>query len=187
MVFESGWALLAYLAAIFGIITGIRGYYKRQAREARERAKLKADLKSKSKELANITFNSVKRNNQLNEIKNMLTSGDAAKKPSEITRISRETVRLIDSYLEDEGDWEKSEEYFNIIYDGLLEKLKSKYPGISKTDMKLCVYTKLNLSTKEIADLMNISVRSVEMARYRLRKRLGLPPGENIRDFVKDL
>ena len=53
--------------------------------------------------------------------------------------------------------------------------------------MKLCVYTKLNLSTKEIADLMNISVRSVEMARYRLRKRLGLPPGENIRDFVKDL
>ncbi len=183
----SGWALLAYLAAIFGIITGIRGYYKRQAREARERAKLKADLKSKSKELANITFNSVKRNNQLNEIKNMLTSGDAAKKPSEITRISRETVRLIDSYLEDEGDWEKSEEYFNIIYDGLLEKLKSKYPGISKTDMKLCVYTKLNLSTKEIADLMNISVRSVEMARYRLRKRLDLPPGENIRDFVKDL
>ena len=68
-----------------------------------------------------------------------------------------------------------------------MEKLKSRYPGISKTDMKLCVYTKLNLSTKEIADLMNISVRSVEMARYRLRKRLGLPPGENIRDFVKDL
>ena len=183
----SGWALLAYIAALFVIISGIRGYYKRQTREARERAKLKAELKSKSKELANITFNSVKRNNQLNEIKNMLTSGDAARKPSEIARVSRETVRLIDSYLEDESDWEKSEEYFNIIYDGLLEKLKSKYPGISKTDMKLCVYTKLNLSTKEIADLMSISIRSVEMGRYRLRKRLGLPTGENIRDFVKNL
>ena len=108
-------------------------------------------------------------------------------RPSEVARVSRETVSQIDRYLLDESDWEKSEEYFNIIYDGLLDKLKSSYPGISKTDMKICVYTKLNLSTKEIADIMNISARSVEMARYRLRKRLELPPGEDIAAFVKNL
>lgn len=76
---------------------------------------------------------------------------------------------------------------FNVIYDGLLEKLKNAHPGISKTDMKICVYTKLNLSTKEIADIMNISVRSVEMARYRLRKRLGLPPGQDINLSLKEV
>ena len=53
--------------------------------------------------------------------------------------------------------------------------------------MKLCVYTKLNLSTKEIANLMNISVRSVEMARYRLRKRLNLPAGQSINELLKKL
>ncbi len=134
---------------------------------------MKADLKSKSKELANINFNNAERNRQLHEIKSMLTD--------------RKTVALIDRYLADESDWEKSEEYFNVIYDGLLEKLKAMYPGISKTDMKICVYTKLNLSTKEIADIMSISVRSVEMARYRLRKRLGLPPGQDIGEMLKGL
>ncbi|MBQ7709682.1 MAG: hypothetical protein IJT74_07170 [Bacteroidales bacterium] len=167
------WAICAYLILIIGIAFGVRDYYLRQARKEQERRRLKDDLKAKSKELANISFNNAKRNRQLNEIKAMLSD--------------RKTVALIDGYLADESDWEKSEEYFNVIYDGLLEKLKALYPGISKTDMKICVYTKLNLSTKEIADIMNISARSVEMARYRLRKRLGLPPGKDISDMLKEL
>ena len=169
----TGWAFFAYALVLLLLVLGIRAYYKRKAREEEERIRLKADLKSKSKELANINFNNAERNRQLHEIKSMLTD--------------RKTVALIDRYLADESDWEKSEEYFNVIYDGLLEKLKAMYPGISKTDMKICVYTKLNLSTKEIADIMNISVRSVEMARYRLRKRLGLPPGQDIGEMLKGL
>lgn len=169
----SVWAIGAYILLLIGFIWGIREYNIRQARKKQEQDRIKADLKAKSKELANISFNNAKRNRQLNEIKSMLTD--------------RKTVALIDTYLADESDWEKSEEYFNVIYDGLLEKLKSTYPGISKTDMKICVYTKLNLSTKEIADIMNISVRSVEMARYRLRKRLGLSPGQDIAQMLKDI
>ena len=180
-------AFAGYLVVALLLALAIRQYSLRQARKEQERARLKADLKRKSEELANITFNSAQRKNQLNEIKKMLTSADVVHRPSEVARVSRETVNQIDRYLLDESDWEKSEEYFNIIYDGLLDKLKSSYPGISKTDMKICVYTKLNLSTKEIADIMNISARSVEMARYRLRKRLGLPPGEDIAAFVKNL
>ena len=167
----AGWAIGAYILLLVGFSFGLREYYQRQATKEKERIQLKEDLKAKSKELANINFNNAKRNRQLNEIKAMLTD--------------RKTVALIDGYLADESDWEKSEEYFNVIYDGLLEKLKDQYPGISKTDMKICVYTQLNLSTKEIADIMNISVRSVEMARYRLRKRLGLPPGQDISDMLK--
>lgn len=181
------WAFAGYLVFALLLAIIIREFSLRQARNEQEHMRLKADLKRKSEELANITFNSARRRNQLNEIKKMLTSADVVHRPSEVARVSRETVNQIDNYLMDESDWEKSEEYFNIIYDGLLDKLKSSYPGISKTDMKICVYTKLNLSTKEIADIMNISARSVEMARYRLRKRLGLPPGEDIAAFVKNL
>lgn len=169
----TSWAIGAYVMLLLAVAWTIREYYQRQAIKEQERMRLKTDLKSKSKELANISFNNAKRNRQLNEIKSMITD--------------RKTVSLIDRYLADESDWEKSEEYFNVIYDGLLEKLKALYPGISKTDMKICVYTKLNLSTKEIADIMNISIRSVEMARYRLRKRLGLPPGQDIGEMLKNL
>lgn len=149
--------------------------------------RLRFELKEKGKELANITFNNAKRNNQLKEIKELLTTGDDLHKASELARISKDTVKLINGFLEDESDWQSSEEYFNIIYDGLLDKLKSAYPDISKTDLKMCVYAKLNLSTKEIADIMSISPRSVEVARYRLRKRLGLSPGEDIASLIKDL
>lgn len=172
------YALAGYIVVILLIAYGIRTYYKKKEKETRERTQLKSDLKSKTKELANITFNNAQRNVWLNEIKDSLSDPDKA---------SKDTTKLIDSYLEDESDWEKSEEYFNVIYDGLLDKLKNTYPGISKTDMKLCVYTKLNLSTKEIANLMNISVRSVEMARYRLRKRLNLPAGQSINELLKKL
>ncbi|MBO4446625.1 MAG: sigma-70 family RNA polymerase sigma factor [Bacteroidales bacterium] len=169
----SNWAILAYVLLIAAMAYGIRTYYQWQTFREKERISLRTDLKSKSKELANITFNNAKRNHQLKEIRAMLTDNRA--------------ISHIDRYLADESDWEKSEEYFNVIYDGMLEKLKALYPGISKTDMKICVYTKLNLSTKEIADLMNISIRSVEMARYRLRKRLGLPQGQDIGEILKNI
>jgi len=181
------WALIAYVLLIFLIIKGLMDYSRREGRKEEERRRLREELKDRSKELANITFNNARRNSQLNEIKGLLTKGDSLHKSDEVARVSRETVALINSYLEDESDWEKSEEYFNIIYDGLLDKLKRTYPGISKTDLKICVYTKLNLSTKEMADLMNISVRSVEVARWRLRKRLGLPPGEDISTVIKEI
>ena len=164
------WMYFVYLAIILAIIKGSRLEYRKKIRNER----VKLELKEKGKELANITFNSAKRNSQLKEIKERLMSGDDA-------------VKLIDGFLSDESDWKNSEEYFNIIYDGLLDKLKAAYPDISKTDLKMCVYAKLNLSTKEIADIMNVSPRSVEMARYRLRKRLGLSSGEDIADLVKDL
>ncbi|MBQ9311075.1 MAG: hypothetical protein IJ222_09500 [Bacteroidales bacterium] len=192
--FLKWWMLLFYLGVILLLSAGIREYYARKAEKERqamlrkmEEERLRNDLKEKGKELANITFNNAKRNNQLKEIKELLASADPMRRSMDIKKVSANTIHLIDSYLEDETDWEKSEEYFNIIYDGMLDKLKMAYPGISKTDLKICVYAKLNLSTKEIADIMNISPRSVEMARWRLRKRLGLPKGQDIVDILREL
>ena len=56
---------------------------------------------------------------------------------------------------------------------------------LSQTDLRLCVYIKLNLSTKEIAELMNIQPSSVEMARYRMRKKMDLDPSVDLRDILQ--
>ncbi len=145
-----------------------------------EREQLKTNLRNKDKRLANITMNSIRRNNMLNELKSEVAQLTTAEDAARVKSLANRIIRQINAQLKNDSDWQLSESYFNNIYDGLLDRLRARYPSLSQTDLRLCVYIKLNLSTKEVAELMNISPRSVEMARYRLRKKLGLGPNESI-------
>ena len=150
-----------------------------------EREKLKTDLRNKDKRLANITMNSIRRNNMLNELKSEVSELLTVEGSGRIKTIVGRVIRQINAQLKDDSDWQMSQNYFNTIYDGLLDRLRANYPSLSQTDLRLCVYIKLNLSTKETAELMNISPRSVEMARYRLRKKLGLGSNDNIGSVLR--
>ena len=121
----------------------------------------------------------------LNSLKREVRELGQADTPQKLKSKSDRIIRQIDANMNDDSNWVVSENYFNCIYDGLLDRLKDRYPSLSKTDLRICVYIKLNLSTKEIADLMNISPKSVEMARYRLRKKLGLGPGDDISSVLR--
>lgn len=145
-----------------------------------EKERLKIDIRDKDKRLANITMNSIKRNNMLGELKKEVSDLSSIENAGKLKTSIGRVVRRINSLMNNDEDWELSEKYFNTIYDGLLDRLKNNYPNLSQTDLKLCVYIKLNLATKEIAELMNVSPRSVEMARYRLRKKLKLNAGDSI-------
>ena len=70
------------------------------------------------------------------------------------------------------------------MHSGFIIKLKEKHASISNNELKLCAYLRMNLSTKEIAQLMNISVRGVEISRYRLRKKLSLATDTNLFDYL---
>jgi FixJ family two-component response regulator len=70
------------------------------------------------------------------------------------------------------------------VNNDFLKKLKERYPVLSLTDWKACAYLQLILSSKEIAQLMNISVRGVEISRYRLRKKLQIPTEQTMNDFL---
>jgi len=65
--------------------------------------------------------------------------------------------------------------------------MKAKFPGLSSTDLKLCAYLRLNLSSKEIAQLLNISLKGVEISRYRVRKKLQLATETNLYDFLMEV
>lgn len=111
----------------------------------------------------------------------------AADSQSRVKNAANRIIRLIDGREDDTERKQQLEHRFNIIYDGMLDKLVTRYPQLSKTGLKLCVYIRLNLSTKETAELMNISPRSVEMGRFRLRKKLNLGPSESIHDVLRQL
>lgn len=197
--FISWQMIILYILCVLAIVAAVRQYYinkakaihleqKRKEKERiseLEKENLKIEIRSKDKRLANITMSNIKRNNMLNDIKEKVRELAKEDAPGNVRHSVSQILRQIDTHLKDDSDWQKSEGYFNTIYDGLLDRLKADYPSLSKTDLRLCVYIKLNLSTKEIADLMNISPRSVEMARYRLRKKLGLSPDESIASVLK--
>lgn len=144
--------------------------HKQQA--AYEVEMMKRELKEKDKKLINYTMEGINRNNMLGEIREEVLS--LKKNLSDPEAKIKNIVRKIDSHLNDKESWKVFEKYFNTIYDGFFDRLVQRYPELTTNELKICAYIKLNLTSKEISVLMNISPSSVEMARHRLRKKLNL-------------
>lgn len=151
-----------------------------------EKDNLKIQLDEKDKRLAFITMNGVKRNNLMNELKKEIQETENYEQSKEAKSIIRKTIKKIEQELDNNEDWEVFEQYFNIVFGGLLENLALKYPQLTQGDLKLLAYLKLNLNNKEIANLLNISYRSVEMAKYRLRKKINLDANDNFNSILNE-
>jgi ligand-binding sensor domain-containing protein/DNA-binding CsgD family transcriptional regulator len=149
-----------------------------------QKKQLEADVEFKNKELATTTMHLVQRGKLLSKIGDELlplvqqtTSKDTANDLKKVIRLLNEAKKL-------DNDWDQFAVHFDHVHTNFLSNLKEKYPNLSPSDLKLCAYLKLNLSSKEIAQLLNITPRAVEVSRYRLRKKLGLKPETNLFDFL---
>jgi len=141
---------------------------------------LQNDIENKNREIAIATMSTVKRNEFLNKIINELKTLDSH------PRIDRLT-KMIKKNLKGNEDWEFFEKAFNNADKDFLKKVKKVHPTLTHNDLRLCAFLRLNLLSKEIAPLLNISVRSVEIKRYRLRKKMNLSRDESIVDHFVNL
>ncbi|PWK77882.1 YXYXY domain-containing protein [Mucilaginibacter oryzae] len=148
---------------------------------------LQADLASKSRELANSAMNIVYKNELLQKISDELThlKGGDGKKLAEDQL--RRIQKVIDEGMSDERDWNIFETSFNEAHENFFKKLKNRHPDLVPNDLKLCAYLRMNMSSKEMASLLNISLRGVEIRRYRLRKKLNLEHDKNLTEFLMEL
>jgi len=142
---------------------------------------LQEEFRSKSNELAASTLSIIRKNELLSKVKDQLLSSATDK--SSIKPI----IKVIDKNITQNDDWELFKEAFNNADRKFLKKLKKAHPNLSPNDVRLCAYLRLNLSSKEIAPLFNISVRSVEIKRYRLRKKMDLSHDDNLVDYILKL
>ncbi|WP_222983416.1 helix-turn-helix and ligand-binding sensor domain-containing protein [Flagellimonas meishanensis] len=142
---------------------------------------LQEEFKSKSNELAASTLSIIRKNELLSKVKEQLVSNVEDKDSV------KPIIRVIDKNLTQNDDWEMFKEAFNNADRRFLKKLKKAHPNLSPNDVRLCAYLRLNLSSKEIAPLLNISVRSVEIKRYRLRKKMDLAHEDNLVDYILKL
>lgn len=146
--------------------------------------KLEAEVEHNNAVLASNTMNLLQKRELLNKIKDEILKVQEEVEPERRTKNIRRIIKIINEQLDTIDDWEQFSEYFDKSNNDFLRKLKENYPTLTAADLKLCAYLRLNLSTKAIADLLNLSIRGVESSRYRLRKKLLLPNEVSLFDFV---
>lgn len=146
--------------------------------------KLRSENRLKAEEIANSTMELVHKNKILLEVKDTL--GKIQKEKDIEIRNSRikSMLRKIDRDLNNEENWRVFEKNFDEVHENFLNRLKEQHPVLTSKDLRLCAYLRMNLSSKEIAPLLRISVRSVEISRYRLRKKLELDRDTNLSDYI---
>ncbi|MDD5149219.1 MAG: histidine kinase [Flavobacterium sp.] len=142
---------------------------------------LELELQTKSSEVTGKSLSIAKQSEMIESIQEILD------KEVDFNRLKSEIKKVIKSNAVNKHEWQTFETNLNQIHDEFIIKISKKYPNLTPKDIKLCVYLKMNLSSKEIAPLMNISFRGVELQRYRLRKKLNLIQDENLSKFLLSL
>ena len=145
-----------------------------------QNAQLEKDMESKNKELAVSTMSLIKKNEFLSSIKEKLKDSQGSREVSSV-------IKTIDKDISEEDNWKFFKEAFNNADKDFFKKIKSGHPNLTANDLKLCAYLRLNLTSKEIAPLLNISVKSVEIKRYRLRKKMELDHDVNLVDYILEI
>lgn len=146
--------------------------------------KLQNEVAYKSTQLANSTMAMIRKNELLGRIRDELDAQRAELGTRYPARYHNRLIRLIDQGLKDELEWEQFENLYDQAHSDFFKRLKADFPLLTPSDLRLCAYLRMNLSSKEIAPLLNISVRGVEERRYRLRKRLDLRSDQNLTERI---
>ncbi len=150
-----------------------------------KQAQLSEEVVHKSEDLAKLAMDLIKKKNILKKIKDNLDTLKKYNNTDEIHTSVQKLSKSLDKHVKDEeNEWHLFDNGFNKVHEEFFEKLLQKYSDLTAQDLRLAAYLKMNLSTKEIAPLLNISTRGVEIKRYRLRKKMQLEEHENLNDFM---
>ena len=154
---------------------------------ALEQDKLQLEIKNRNQELAFSTYNNIKKNDLLINLKNHIFKLNDVKKEKELSPKMRSIVKRIDIELKETYDWVKFEFHFKKSNPDFFSKLDDLHPDLTPNDIRICAFIKLNIPNKQMASLLNINPKSLEMTRYRLRKKLGLAERSNLYNYICSL
>ncbi|MEM6965188.1 MAG: LuxR C-terminal-related transcriptional regulator [Bacteroidota bacterium] len=157
-----------------------------QMLEQEERERLKERLEYKERELASNTMFMLQKNKMLTDLKEKISSLKVTN-DAQLRKQVKSLDRNIDLNMNFDDDWQKFKLHFEEVHPNFFEKLLRTNPSLTTNETRFCAYIRMGLSTKEIAQLMAISAGSVQKARYRLKKKLGLGKEVNLIEFIANL
>ncbi|WP_373331111.1 triple tyrosine motif-containing protein [Salmonirosea aquatica] len=148
---------------------------------------LQNEIRNKSQQLSNIAINVVRKNEILEEIRDELQQVKA-EMGQQLSNIHyHKLLNSIERNVSGKEDWKLFEDNFNDVHDEFFKRLKKINPSITPSELRLAACLRMNLATKEMAPALGISVRGVEIKRYRLRKKLDLDNDVNLNDFMMNV
>ncbi len=146
--------------------------------------KLEAEINLQNSEMASSAMHLAKKGELLKKIKVEFTQVMKRVDNEEAITELKKIIRKLSDDDKIDNEWDNFAIHFDKTHSDFVTKVKEKHPDITANELKLCVYLRMNLSTKEIAQFLNISVRGVEISRYRLRKKLALPSEVSLFDYL---
>lgn len=199
--YATGWAYVGYVLLslfVFGvtwwlILLRYRRNYLRKLRLEEilslraANKELKQQLELRNAEIVSQSSMLVTKNELIGKIREMIDEYGRKQANKSLTPLIYKINTFIDSHLDTENDWRLFLIRFEQKYSDFFRILKERYPDLTGNDLRLCACLKLRLDSKEIASLMNLTVRAVENSRYRLRKKLGLQSTQNLSDFLMEI
>ncbi|MDB5033676.1 MAG: Response regulator containing a CheY-like receiver domain and a domain [Chlorobi bacterium] len=145
-------------------------------------AQLQLEMERKSKELTAMALRLVRNNELMDALGKEI--GSSLKNPGDARSLARTMQKRIEESTQPEEAWRQFEEQFQQVHHGFLIRLHDLYPALRPAELKICALLKINLSSKEIATMLNISFRTVELHRTNIRKKLALPNTANLSLFL---
>jgi ligand-binding sensor domain-containing protein/DNA-binding CsgD family transcriptional regulator len=194
-------SVVAYICYILIVLAGLLLFRRRiigrtRQKESRDREEkereliqlrnenLQADLSFKSSELASSTMAIIKKNEFLMNVKDMLRNQKEQLGTRFPDKYYDTLIQKIDDNMSSQDDWTVFETNFERAHEQFMKTLNDNYDELTPSDLRLCAFLRMNLSSKEIAPLLGISVRGVENHRYRLRKKFNLEGDHNLTEFI---
>lgn len=152
-----------------------------------EEEKMRAELEHQQRELVSSTMHLVVKNETIASIRESLERIARETSDTRTRQALKEMDQVIGRDEHVDEAWDQILYHFNVLHSGFLDRLRAQFPDLNKNDIKLCVYLRMNISTKEISHIANTSVRGIEASRYRLRKKMGLDRQTDLVDFLMSL
>ena len=163
---------------------GFYGFKQKIARNKLEKEKVDAELDYKKKELTTHALHLAKKNEVLESLK---LKAQELKNSETAANGYQQLITTINFDLKDDNNWENFSKYFQEVHNDFNYKVKQKFPDVTSNELRLMSLLKMNLSSKEIANILNISQEGIKKARYRLRKKLNITSEDSLQDLVLSL
>lgn len=140
------------------------------------------ELETKNRKLTAINLQLLSRNQLLNDIERLMSQ-----KQDDKNKVLHNLQNIIKTYRNQEKDWELFKETFTKVYPGFLKTLRFKYPDLTKTEVRVCMYIVMRMNNSEIAELLNINHQSLIRIRYHIRKKMKLERTENLDEAIQSV
>ena len=175
--------MISFIAVSGLLFFGFRQRIKKNSIEREKQEEIyKQEIEFKKKELTSQTLHLVQKNSFIQELKENLEN--LKNSPDKFKVEFRRLVMLLKKESASDKDWEVFKSYFSQVHDDFDNKLRNTYPEISEKEIRLASFLKMNLSTKEIADIFNVLPDSVLKSKYRLKKKLSLDKQTDLYDYL---